>query len=174
VGLKRTLSKTELKCLARLLEIQRRRCFYCKEKISLGKFAESRATVDHFFPLGKGGRNNLSNVVLACRSCNEEKGDRLPTLLEILEWNKLAERWPNITAVTPELHARRSCISCNRLIPHQRLLESIKGNSETRTCSKVCAKAEETRRRNERRRAKNFSPDLSKVEGTEEGEGQLI
>jgi 5-methylcytosine-specific restriction endonuclease McrA len=35
-------------------------------------------TVDHVIPTSRGGANIWENVVLACRSCNNRKGDRLP------------------------------------------------------------------------------------------------
>lgn len=40
-------------------------------------------TVDHVIPTSRGGGNIWENVVLACKSCNNRKGDRLP---EELGW----------------------------------------------------------------------------------------
>jgi 5-methylcytosine-specific restriction endonuclease McrA len=54
-----------------LWEKQRGKCFYCKVDISL-----SDATLDHKLARSKGGENKLSNLVVACRFCNHEKGDR--------------------------------------------------------------------------------------------------
>lgn len=45
-------------------------CVYCLTRKTL--------TVDHFFPLSKGGIDALKNLVPACRSCNSSKGDRDP------------------------------------------------------------------------------------------------
>lgn len=39
------------------------------------------ATEDHVMPLSRGGRDDLANLVLACRWCNASKGNRLLTLL---------------------------------------------------------------------------------------------
>lgn len=48
-------------------------CMYCG-----GRFHESNLTRDHVHPLSRGGRDQWSNVVTACRSCNARKGDRRP------------------------------------------------------------------------------------------------
>lgn len=34
-------------------------------------------TIDHVVPRSKGGRNNLSNLVLSCPPCNTHKGDQV-------------------------------------------------------------------------------------------------
>ncbi len=48
-----------------------KRCFYCGADLIEGKF-----TVDHVIPKSKGGhKSHLSNLVPACRSCNEAKKD---------------------------------------------------------------------------------------------------
>ncbi len=60
-------------------------CHYCKEEISREHHYShpKRATIDHIIPLSKGGRRYLmSNVVVACNSCNLEKSDRLPEELD--------------------------------------------------------------------------------------------
>ena len=47
-------------------------CEYCRypEAFHSGRFA-----VDHIFPRIKGGTDDLDNLALACRSCNERKQD---------------------------------------------------------------------------------------------------
>lgn len=45
-------------------------CQYC------GSF--KNLTVDHIIPTSKGGTDNWTNLVAACRSCNEKKGDLTP------------------------------------------------------------------------------------------------
>lgn len=35
------------------------------------------ATVDHIVPLAKGGTSAKSNLVTACRRCNNDKGDQI-------------------------------------------------------------------------------------------------
>jgi 5-methylcytosine-specific restriction endonuclease McrA len=45
-------------------------CSYCRQA--------KKITVDHFVPLIRGGKHDVSNVVPACRSCNASKKDRDP------------------------------------------------------------------------------------------------
>ena len=48
-------------------------CAYC------GKLCNSReATVDHVFPVSRGGRSSWGNTVTACFRCNQRKADRTP------------------------------------------------------------------------------------------------
>ncbi len=49
-------------------------CQYCGTK--LGK---RQCTVDHVIPRSKGGKNKWDNSVCSCFSCNNKKGDRLPS-----------------------------------------------------------------------------------------------
>jgi 5-methylcytosine-specific restriction endonuclease McrA len=35
-------------------------------------------TIDHVIPVSKGGKNTWDNVITACESCNNRKGDRTP------------------------------------------------------------------------------------------------
>ena len=69
------------------------KCQYCSVRITL-----KTSTIDHVIPKSKGGHHEWCNVVLACPSCNQKKGNKLlsefnlkllsrpraPTLLEIL------------------------------------------------------------------------------------------
>ena len=48
------------------------RCCYCQTSEILSGI---RMTFDHIHPLSKGGETCFENVCLACRSCNEFKGD---------------------------------------------------------------------------------------------------
>ena len=54
-------------------------CQYC---------GEYGYTIDHIYPKSKGGPNTMSNLCVACKTCNEAKAD---TLLEELGWKR-----PNI------------------------------------------------------------------------------
>jgi 5-methylcytosine-specific restriction endonuclease McrA len=47
------------------------KCQYCGSE-------DRDLTVDHVTPRARGGANGLSNLALACRSCNSAKGDRTP------------------------------------------------------------------------------------------------
>lgn len=48
-------------------------CYYC------GKRNLQRPTIDHVVPVSKGGSSEFFNLVTACYSCNNAKGDLLPT-----------------------------------------------------------------------------------------------
>jgi 5-methylcytosine-specific restriction endonuclease McrA len=48
-------------------------CLYCGER-----FMSRDLTRDHVTPLSKGGTDNWTNVVTACRRCNNHKGGRSP------------------------------------------------------------------------------------------------
>lgn len=50
-----------------------RRCVYCADPLDY-----SHATLDHVYPLAKGGAHAPGNVVVACPSCNRLKTDMLP------------------------------------------------------------------------------------------------
>ena len=47
-------------------------CEYCRypEEFNSGRFA-----VDHIYPRAKGGTDDLDNLALSCRNCNERKQD---------------------------------------------------------------------------------------------------
>jgi 5-methylcytosine-specific restriction endonuclease McrA len=47
-------------------------CMYC-----LSTMSERHLTRDHVVPLSRGGRNVWTNVVTACRACNQRKADLL-------------------------------------------------------------------------------------------------
>lgn len=70
-----------------LYAYQNARCFYCNKYIEYfahhgGHKNEKGYTIDHLFPRSKGFRK-AGNSVLACRRCNEIKGNRMPTMKEI-------------------------------------------------------------------------------------------
>jgi len=50
-------------------------------------------TIDHFHPIGKGGNNDLSNLVYCCVRCNQYKRDYWPeSPSDPLPWNPRQER----------------------------------------------------------------------------------
>ena len=51
---------------------QRGACYYCG--VEVGK----EYHVDHVVPLSRGGTNDISNLVIACPTCNHKKHARLP------------------------------------------------------------------------------------------------
>lgn len=52
-------------------------CHYCGGKVSrdVDESHPDRATLDHRIPRSRGGSNARANIVLACRGCNERKGN---------------------------------------------------------------------------------------------------
>lgn len=48
-------------------------CLYCG-----GHFSAHDLSRDHVIPIVKGGRDNWTNVVTACKQCNSNKGGRTP------------------------------------------------------------------------------------------------
>ncbi len=48
-------------------------CQYC-----MGHFKTNDLTFDHVIPRSRGGRTSWDNIVTACRSCNTQKGNRMP------------------------------------------------------------------------------------------------
>jgi 5-methylcytosine-specific restriction endonuclease McrA len=50
-----------------------RRCVYCATPLT-----PEQATLDHVFPVSKGGLHSPGNLVVACHDCNQLKGDLLP------------------------------------------------------------------------------------------------
>lgn len=57
-----------------LAERDGRQCFYCRTPFDRLK----GVTIDHYVPKSVWRCNLPANLVLACRACNEQKGDRLP------------------------------------------------------------------------------------------------
>lgn len=63
------------------LRRQKHCCYYCHTKFEKGHTKRGREYVyhiEHVIPLSRGGTNDPSNIVLACRSCNLSKYKRLP------------------------------------------------------------------------------------------------
>lgn len=48
-------------------------CQYCAQQ-----FGVKELTLDHIFPKSKGGDNEATNLVTACKTCNGRKADRTP------------------------------------------------------------------------------------------------
>ena len=48
-------------------------CEYCH---AIERWQFVRFTIDHVLPVSRGGTDDLSNLALACRNCNERRGNR--------------------------------------------------------------------------------------------------
>lgn len=55
------------------LHKEQTKCAYCGRSFC----AELPATIDHVYPLSKGGTHTKDNIVLACQPCNSTKNDRI-------------------------------------------------------------------------------------------------
>lgn len=55
------------------------RCYLCGRLIPKG-----RRHVDHIVPLSKGGKHMVSNLAIACNSCNVRKHNKMPSEIGIL------------------------------------------------------------------------------------------
>lgn len=45
------------------------KCFWCKTELTY-----ETATLDHLEPMSKGGRDRMTNLVIACEPCNRARG----------------------------------------------------------------------------------------------------
>jgi len=78
-------------------------CQYCAQKLS-----HRQATLDHVVPISKKGPTSWTNVVTACRACNQKKANRtpsgakmplmkepvVPTWLPSIEFTTESQDWP--------------------------------------------------------------------------------
>ena len=55
-----------------IYELQRGRCYWCKTKLS------KKYHIDHVWPSSRGGKNDRSNIVIACPKCNQSKNAKTP------------------------------------------------------------------------------------------------
>jgi len=58
------------------------RCYYCGRKVTFKELS-----MDHLVPLARGGRSTKSNLVPACKDCNNRKKSMMP-----LEWEEYMEK----------------------------------------------------------------------------------
>ncbi len=49
-------------------------CQYCAKS-----FPSEKLTIDHIVPKSRGGKNSWTNLVAACKKCNQKKGCRKPS-----------------------------------------------------------------------------------------------
>lgn len=65
----------------KLRQRQNDKCAYCGEDLKGG------GELDHFVPVESGGVNTIDNRVLACVTCNRNKGRKMPG--DFLHWRKI-------------------------------------------------------------------------------------
>lgn len=51
---------------------QKGECYYCHKKVAKDYH------IEHIIPVSRGGSNDISNIVIACPTCNMRKQDKLP------------------------------------------------------------------------------------------------
>ena len=82
------------------------KCQYCAKE-----YESKILTLDHILPRSKGGKNTWTNLVAACKKCNQKKGNRTPeqagmkliripvhpktTILNMLEVKQVNDLWKN-------------------------------------------------------------------------------
>ena len=60
----------------KLAEAQNWRCCYCGVPMNQ-EDKSTRATIEHIIPRGLGGLDQIENYVVACRACNEARGNSI-------------------------------------------------------------------------------------------------
>lgn len=108
---------------------QNQKCYWCKQSVSYAKI-----TRDHILPLSKGhgiisfyenGVHRLLNVVLSCRDCNCQKGDK--SLEEYEEYIKIKSPKKCVKEGSIWYTRLQSIKECKILIETQlRIIESRK------------------------------------------------
>lgn len=59
-----------------LVKIHGAHCHWCGCALSLKSSGPRSATVEHLIPRSKKGTNDLENLRISCKSCNNKRGDR--------------------------------------------------------------------------------------------------
>ncbi len=82
-------SNAKRRLRSKLWELQQGLCFWCGQTTVLDEDKRrtaryERATLDHLNPDNRGAGYDCSNIVLACNSCNSNRGNR--TGLEFVRW----------------------------------------------------------------------------------------
>lgn len=65
-------------CRENIYKRDRYTCQYCETH-----FPTKDLTLDHVIPVSKGGLKSWTNIVTACRDCNQRKGNRTPQQAEM-------------------------------------------------------------------------------------------
>ncbi|UVC16915.1 HNH endonuclease [Mesorhizobium onobrychidis] len=73
--MKKKLKFNSAKVRSELVEIQRGKCYYCKEPFT--ETGPKQATLEHKKPKMDGGTNERSNLAAACLECNQRLGRQM-------------------------------------------------------------------------------------------------
>ena len=49
-------------------------CIHCNRKYVVEKDGSTMFTIEHIVPKGQGGTDDLKNLALSCKTCNNDKG----------------------------------------------------------------------------------------------------
>ena len=60
-----------------MMKRQNGKCWICGQQMCKIKGDKREATIDHIIPRSRGGTSDAANLKLACRSCNENRGNNL-------------------------------------------------------------------------------------------------
>jgi 5-methylcytosine-specific restriction endonuclease McrA len=75
------------------------KCQYCAKV-----FPTEKLTVDHVMPKSRGGKKSWTNLVAACRSCNQKKGCRTPQECGMIPIRKPRKPKTNILKTTKKIN----------------------------------------------------------------------
>lgn len=105
---RRAKLSTNYELIRRLRQHDGGECSYCGITMDfrVGKTPTS-ATIDHLMPMSRGGGDEDENLVLCCRSCNEQKNNRTPgeAGLALRNAKRLSERGVSVLRdVTRDAH----------------------------------------------------------------------
>lgn len=90
---------SQYKLRKEILGIQGNKCAICGQRV----ISHVGSTLDHVWPISKGGYDGVGNVVCAHKSCNNEKADRRPYPCEIIWLVSVCEKLGSDIRMRPEL-----------------------------------------------------------------------
>ena len=96
-------------------------CAYCG-----GVYAYADLSMDHILPASRGGRDTWSNLVTACRHCNQRKADRTPdqARMPLLYVPYAPNRYEDIIVRGRRVIADQMAFLLSGVPRHSRLLEA--------------------------------------------------
>jgi hypothetical protein len=62
------------------------RCYYCPKVVASSALVSSDYDIDHVVPIAQGGTNDPTNLVIACKECNGDKGADLISVADSFHW----------------------------------------------------------------------------------------